>query len=138
MFAHNKTNVPMRRVAKAITARSLNIGFSTKINWVISSMRSIAAQISTSVIGFSATTARTPNAASRKEPVQLKEFGKLLRTTEVRMIAKQSVTMLNEKAQAIPSAVNLGDCEKSTAGPQTGNSRRIGIRVCQKKTLTQA
>src|SRR5690242_13707374 len=97
----------------------------------------MAAQISTSVNGLSATTARTPKDVRINVPIQLIALGKLLRTTAVRMMARHNVVRLMANAHAIPSATNVGDCEKSKAGCQAGNCKPNGICVCHAKTLIQ-
>src|SRR5688500_17623967 len=102
-------NVPVAREAKAMTARSLSFGSSTKRIWAINSAKSMAAHISTRVSGLSATIASTPSDVSIKMTIQLATLGKLLRTTEVMMIARHNVTILNENTHAISSAINVGD-----------------------------
>src|SRR6266516_5636110 len=108
--------MPVARDAKAITTRSLNFGSSTVRICAISSERSMAAQINTSVKGLSATTARTPKEVKIKVPIQLIALGKLLRTTAVRIIARHNVVRLIANAHAISSPINVGDWEKSKAG----------------------
>src|SRR5689334_21312275 len=95
----------------------------------------MAAQISTSVNGLSATTARTPKAVRIKVPIQLIALGKLLRTTAVIMMARHNVVRLVANAHAIPSATKVGDWEKSNPGCQAGNCKLNGICVCHAKTL---
>src|SRR5687767_13643922 len=102
-------NVPVAPEANAMTTRSLNFGSSTKRIWTINPTKSRAAHINTSVSGLSATSARMASAVSIKMTIQLTMLGKLLRTTEVIIMARHNVTMLNENSHAISSAINVGD-----------------------------
>src|SRR5512132_1869978 len=104
----------------------------------MSSTRSIAAQIKTSVSGLSAATANTPSATRVREPAQLNGVGKFGRTAEVIRIASPSVTRLNTNSQEIPSATNVGDWEKMLEGCQLASCKLIGNWICQTKTLTHA
>src|SRR5688572_3627553 len=121
MFAHKRINVPATREANAITTRSLSFGSSTKRIWEANSARSIADQINTSVSGLSATVARMPSEVRTNIPIQLTVLGKLLRTTDVIMMARHNVARLTANAHAMPSAMNVGDCEKSNVGCQMEN-----------------
>jgi len=108
MLAHNKASVPITREENDTTIRSLSLGSSTNRNCEINSTRSMAAQRSTSVNGFSAVTARMPNALSSRMPIQLTGLGKLSRATAVMITLKQIVPMLSANAHEIPSATNKG------------------------------
>src|SRR5215207_511490 len=115
--------MPAVREANAITVRSLKPGSSTTRICAINSEISIAAQISTSVNGLSANTARMPSEVSIKVPIQLMGLGKLLRATAVRIIARQRVARLKANVQAIPSPTKVGDWEKRATGFQAGNCK---------------